>query len=421
MVTTITPHYEEYLWTFDLTYQDVSSTFNGTPINGPQFSPLSINGYGSSISFSSAAQQSVVTSTPFLSLNNRSWTFEAWIYLQTIPNNSNYYGIVGQCQSQSLDICFHLIIYEEKLYFGFFADDISGQTSLLASKWYHVAFVFDNVSRSQSIYLNGILDGNRTADSVYLGSSGDLTFGTCLPGSGACFFDGLIDQLSFIGRVKTSAEILDGATLTLHFSFDNGSLYDSGPLRLDGSLFGTTSVVTGRVGDALQFGVSLDSYFRVGGLVLLGISNQSYSMSIWMKPNVIDNSTIIHVSSRSNGSGWCLEMLGLRSSGQLIARSYSGTLVSVTGPILSANSWTHVAMTYNRSNGLRLYVNGTLYNSSIPFAYYGSGSPNYLFLGSSLNMTFCSGASGQYVGILDEFRVYSRELTAYDVYTLSHS
>ena len=119
--------------------------------------------------------------------------------------------------------------------------------------------------------------------------------------------------------------------LTLYFSFDNGSVYDSGPLRLNGSLFGSTNnTVTGRVADALQLGLSLNSYVRVGGLVLFVVSNRSYSMSIWIKPAIINRSTVIHVSSRDDGlGGWCVGMLGLTSSGQSVRTFYYWEILSM--------------------------------------------------------------------------------------------
>ena len=347
-----------------------------------------------------------------------SWTLEAWVYPSTLRNDTDY-AIIGQCQSFGAHICLHLNIRMKKLHMGFYGDDLVGITSLMVFKWYHIAFVFDNDNLTQSIYLDGVLDSNRMAFSSYLGNNGSLVIGSNFQGT--TFYDGLIDQLSYSNRVKTAAKILDDATLTLSFSFDNGSLYDEGLLRINGSLVGSTSVVSGRKGHAVQFGPSMDSYFRVSGLVLLGSSNQCYSMSIWINPTVSNRSSIIHVSSEHDGYGWCLKMLGLSAAGQLIAFSYDNTEVSVAGPMLPLNSWTHAAVTYSMSNGLRLYVNGTLQNSTIPFAYTASGRSNYLFLGSSLNGTLCIGIEGQFVGALDEFRLYSRELTVSDVQILSQT
>jgi hypothetical protein len=301
---------------------------------------------------------------------------------------------------------------------GFYHDDLAGVTLLALSRWYHVAYVFDSANLNQSVYLNGVLDNSTIANSCYRGNNGSLTVGMALRPPHIYYFDGLIDQLSYTNRAKSSTEILDDATLTLYFSFDNGSIYDSGPLRINGSLFGSTSVVAGRIGDALQFGSSTNSYFGVSGLVLLGISNQPYSMSIWIKPTVINTSSIIYVSSNSDGSGWCFGMLGMSSSGQLIAASFDGALVSIVGSNLILNNWTHAAITYSTVNGLRLYIDGTLLSSSVPCSYAASGVQNYLFLASSLNHTTCGGQNGQFFGALDEFRLYSRELSASDVWTL---
>ena len=45
------------------------------------------------------------------------------------------------------------------LWFGFYAFDLSRNTNT----WYHVAFVYDNSTQQQLIYLNGLLDGSRSA------------------------------------------------------------------------------------------------------------------------------------------------------------------------------------------------------------------------------------------------------------------
>ena len=68
-------------------------------------------------------------------------------------------------------MCLHLLIRQQKLYRGFYGNDLAGIIRLVASKWYYIAFVFDSVTRTQSIYLDGIL-----------------------PGCAACYYDELIEQ-----------------------------------------------------------------------------------------------------------------------------------------------------------------------------------------------------------------------------------
>ena len=235
----------EYLWPFDSTLRDTSSTFNGTPTNDPTFSNSTITGYGSSLSLQASLRQSVSIAQPFLPLFNRSWTFEVWIYLSNVDGWSQY-PIVEQCESRAKDLCLHLVVREKKIRLGFYDDDVDSKTEPLASRWYHIAFTFEIGTRNQSIYLDGVLDKSRKADNAYLGTSGALTIGKYQGWAGLVgiihYFDGLIDQLSFFNRFKTSQEILRDATLTLHVAFDGSSIHDQGPLSINGYRWRSHSV-----------------------------------------------------------------------------------------------------------------------------------------------------------------------------------
>ena len=307
---------------------------------------------------------------------------------------------------------------------GFYSDGLSGVRSLTASRWYHVAFVFDCATRRQSLYLDGILDSSRRSFHSYQGINGSLTIGMSMISGTAVWFSGLIDQLSYTNRSKTPKEILRDATLTLSLPFDGNTTNDQGPLAIDGSLVGNTSFVSGRRAEALQIFDVPDSYLIVHGLVLLGRNNQSYSFSIWIKPTVVRKSSIIHLSQFANGTGWCVPIVGLSNTSQLVTVSSNGTTVKVMGPVVLANSWTHIATTYSLTHGLRLYINGSLYNASSPFSFAAAGSPTHLIVGSPRNGTNCGGSAGtngQYVGAVDELRVYSRELNSTDVLSLANA
>ena len=286
----------------------------------------------------------------------------------------------------------------QSLFVGFFGDDLSGNTILAASRWYHTAFVFDSATRNQSLYLDGVLESTHQSNSPYQGVPGSLTIGMSQEFASNHYFDGLIDQLSYTNRSKSSVEILQDATLTLYYSFNGNSTFDEGPLRIKGSLVGATGFVSGPMGQALQISDPSDSYLIVGGLVLLGRDNQSYSFSIWIQPTVVRQSSIIHMSSEVNGTGLCVPIIALTGTNQLITTSWVGSVVKVAGPIVPTNSWTHVVVTYKLRNGLRLYVNGSLYNASSPFAYQAGGTPKHLFVGSPRMGGNCSDSSvsGQY-------------------------
>lgn len=253
-----------------------------------------------------------------------------------------------------------------------------------------------------------------------------LTIGTNGVNTPNNYFDGYIDSIAYFARAKNASEVLDDATLVAYLSFDGNSLLDSGPLLINGTGTSYSYTSSGRVNGALTLSGS-SSYVQVTGLTRLGLNNWPYSVAIWINPTSLAGGTIMHLSSRTDGaqtSAWCLPIMGLTSTGHIAADSWSGGNVALTGPTVSSNIWTHVAITYSTTNGQQLYVNGALSVSSSAYNFAAGGTPMTITLGSSLLGTgVCNTGTiqmGQYSGSLDEFRVYARELTAAEVNQLAH-
>lgn len=100
----------------------------------------------------------------------------------------------------------------------------------------------------------------------------------------------------------------------------------------------------------------------------------------------------------------------------------------VVGPILPTNVWAHVTDTFSSTNGNRLYVNGTVIGSIGAMAHGASGQENILTLGHFVQgIQQSTGGSCQsqsivpaaYSGSIDEFRIYSRVLSAAGVTKLA--
>ena len=137
---------------------------------------LFVTGYlGQAASFNASAQQAVYT--PFIPLNNVSFTVEAWIKPTGYPNPIDH-SIVGLCPSDIINHCLHINIRNKKLYFGFYYDDVQGGTEILLNQWIHAAFTFDVTTKIQTIYLNGFQDGLNNASNVLQVTSGNFTIGT---------------------------------------------------------------------------------------------------------------------------------------------------------------------------------------------------------------------------------------------------
>ncbi len=99
-------------------------------------------------------------------------------------------------------------------------------------------------------------------------------------------------------------------------------------------------------------------------------------------------------------------------------------VIGITGPTLPFETWTHVVTSYSAISGIRLWVSGSLVSASGPFGYIASGEANTITLGSSLAGTSSCLTGpirkGQFYGMMDELRVYSRELNACDIYALAN-
>lgn len=131
------------------------------------------------------------------------------------------------------------------------------------------------------------------------------------------------------------------------------------------------------------------------------------------------------LNPRTSGLGWCLPIIGLSSTFQIIGQNWNSTgAVPITGPVVPLTVWTHVVSSYSPTNGMRMWINGTLIGSTGSFAYAPSTAPNTITLGSSLSgITGCANTNivkGQFYGMMDELRVYSRELNASEVAALAN-
>ncbi|CAF4251341.1 unnamed protein product [Adineta steineri] len=144
-------------------------------------------------------------------------------------------------------------------------------------------------------------------------------------------------------------------------------------------------------------------------------------MSLWIQRTKPGGGTLVECLDQTGQEGWCTVPLGFSSGGNIVANIYMPD-TQVTGPVLSVNTWTHIATTYSQTHGLTLYVDGASVGNTGAQPNNAPGVAVTLTLGSSLFSGHCnsqSTAQGTFYGYLDEFRVYSRELSATEVSVLA--
>jgi Concanavalin A-like lectin/glucanases superfamily len=129
------------------------------------------------------------------------------------------------------------------------------------------------------------------------------------------------------------------------------------------------------------------------------------------------------------GGSWCLPFMGFDNTNHFVVQTWSTSGVQyflLNSAILSLNTWTHIAMTYSNTNGLLLYVNGTMMNTiGLNLEYKASDGINAITIGTGLNQSTCAAAttqisSSQFNGKIDELRVYARELSSGEILNMAN-
>jgi hypothetical protein len=269
-------------WSFDGNLNDTFGMYNGISTNGiVQWLTPDHAGSGS---FAFFANQTFSLIPFILKLTATSFTVSAWIMLplSTVWNSSEV-GLFAHCEITSADKCLHLTVRDGYLRLGFYGDDLLANTFLNNSIWYHAAFVYDRVIGTQSIYLNGQLDGTRSPIGAYQGNANSMVIGIRPFVGGTSPIDNYIDQMILVPRVKNESELLDDATLVAYYSFDNVLLDSSANQMNKISETNLMFDIDGRVNQALLIN-QFSAYFQTEGFYFLGQSNYSYSFSLWIYP-----------------------------------------------------------------------------------------------------------------------------------------
>ncbi|HKP97339.1 MAG TPA: DUF2341 domain-containing protein [Fibrobacteria bacterium] len=124
--------------------------------------------------------------------------------------------------------------------------------------------------------------------------------------------------------------------------------------------------VGGTIGNALDFqGGTAGAGQRNNFIHALTVNRAFGTVSHWVRPSGIRDMVTYYEGSNSGENGFSggnvyEHHLGALGTGKYMAiyQDGSGTAVSINGGTAAANTWAHVAMTWNTSDSLRLYVDG---------------------------------------------------------------
>ena len=380
---------------FDINLIDQAGNFNGTSTSGITFTTY---GY---VRFAMAVNRATYYfQTGPINLAFQSFTVSGWFSPRANMNTTLFTQCPPNARGPRRCLMMGIDIDDGCLFMDFGGFSVRGRTPIIINQWYHVAFVYDMNNLQQIIYVNGMEDGHSEPGST------PPFIATCEPVRLGINYVGLIDEVSINNRAKSSAEILMEATLFASYSFD-GDLSDNGPNGLNGSGMVMYEPV-GNSGQALAFNDN-DTMFQANGMTIFSLGNQSFSIALKIKP--FANATECNIATLSTAR-WCHHLIGISSSNMLLFKIGA---VSLPAGTLSNSSWTRVVYSYSIMNGYQFYVNGSLIQT-LHTTFTRSDVPAMLSIGGMTRpSSYCTATPGGYRGMVDNLKVYSRELSMREI------
>lgn len=306
-----------------------------------------------------------------------------------------------------------------RLYYTMIASD----KNYIDNQWHLMTAVIDRSAQTGSLYVDGSLKDTITIDDNYSGNGGTLLVGSNWNNSAA--FTGSLDDARIYDRAISAEEAAalyaqynpvlkagaDEKGLIGRWRFD-GNGKDSTPYGLNATLTGAATYGAdrkGRANSALSLSGAGDYAQMLNVPSDMRFTDSSnFTLSAWIKPSAVSGiQTIIgqqrssHVHFRTNGNSinLCLD--------DACASSTSGT-----GSI-TANVWQHVVATYDGSTkSATLYIDGQATSAPI-VTYDGNGMPAY----ANWYIGYESRYGDQFLGSIDDARIYNRVLSAAEIST----
>lgn len=337
------------------------------------------------------------------------FTVEAWIYpTVSMPNNCSIVGKAELNGNPGWTAGWAFQSYSNRLNVNTAGDTRlfnSNTTDIPVGAWSHVVLV--KSSSTVSIFQNGTRVATITNSSSYSNTSDQVHIGTDRAAAGSKF----TGWMAGIRMVKGTA-VYDPtqSTLTvptspptavtntnLLLNATNAAIFDSsmkndletvGNAQISTSVkkFGTGSMYFDGTGDRLTMPANPD----------VDVSSGNFTVEAWVYPTSSSGIKTVYANWFDGTSGGVI--FGINSgTAALWWRPFDNASPMVTGSSVSNNTWTHIAVVRN-GNTFTIYTNGV---AGTPVSF----STNCVAGEPFIVGAYARGASGEYIGYIDELRI----------------
>ncbi len=289
---------------------------------------------------------------------------------------------------------------------------------LSTNRWYHLAATV--TPTTLKVYVDGTLAYNTTHSTSVVFNPGTWLIGADSDSNpsntpDSDFLNGRLDDIRIYNQELTLAEINSIIGITGSWQFDQCSLngtanevIDSSGHNYHGTAVNGATTTTGKICRGGLFDGSND-YIALPTLPNL---TSSFTITAWIKPDVINKDQRIFVDDDNNSGGFAVS-LGDGGNGHLRFFSRNINPVSLdSSAVISAGNWYFVAAVHNAVNKTRqIFVNGTAVTSAQTYTgTWGTDNGTAAIGGETNNAGSENSANWRFKGDIDEVKLYSRAL-----------
>ncbi len=338
-----------------------ANTANDTGVN----SLYSMNFYSGSSDFIQAA----LSTSSFTS-----FTISAWVYADSL---GSYNGVASQFRAGSTTTSsWFLETIGSNMAFGI----ANGNALQYASKsfttlaWHHIVGVWDGTQIE--VYVDGVASGFPKSVSAMNTNTVDLAIGGIWNSAGTTVDNGLwngkIDEVAIFNRDLDSTEIsaLYGGTSPniypsnlMATNLNPIAYYPLGEQAQNSGKLPDTSTNEWQFPNGVlqDYVMDFDGNDEINLSPVQSLTNE-FSISIWVKPDVLNN---LQVILGNEVSDW----IRLNSAGQITFRingnnPSSENFNAISGNNLVSNAWQHLLFIRDSSDNIRIYRNGSLFSTN---------------------------------------------------------
>ena len=392
--------------------------------------------YGSALDFDGGgAADDVITvsdAAPIRNIWDGGGTAEAWIYPRSDGEGNDGHFLDKESWYLSTELesgGFATLKFKESFDGSSWGYWRSASKLIALNTWNHIALTYSSDSTGDNVkmYINGasipvsydiVADGVRITDSAHAFTIGNYT-------SGIRTFDGDIDEVRLYNYARTPGQIIEDmngghpvggspiGSQVGYWGFDylsGSTAYNKNPnfQSLTGAITEAawTSNTTCKIDNCLSFDGSNDVVTVTNANAIdfdTGL-HDAFTFSAWINPDTVGEGSAGQIFVK-NTSTYC--QLGGSAPFNLTCSVNEATDATLTiNSIIPAGSWTHIALSWSddADDQLTIWVNGRKMGSSTD----GVGPLDT----DATDLLIGGGTSNNFDGYIDEFKVYSSELTA---------